>query len=225
MKIKKMCPSLWFQLCLVSVVGILIYNASLHAEGAEDWMPDPALREAVREKLEIPNEIPILPEDMLELRALVTEGDIESLKGLEHAINLVALHIGRAEVSDLTPLAGLEKLRLLKLFANRITDITPLAGLINLEVLELQANQIEDISPLAGLVNLKNLNLGENPITDFTPIYGLKIETLYLGDISMIDPETLQILNPVDRFCDVAGEPIFPRIENREYPSIFGACG
>ena len=166
----------------------------------------------------------MLPEDMAALYGLVMEHDIESLRGLEHAINLEVLHIGRTEVSDLTPLAGLKNLRVLKLFSNRISDLTPLAGLINLEILELQANQIVDISPLKGLVNLKELNLGENPITNFTPIYGLAgIETLLLGDLP-IDPEGLQILNPADRaVCDVAGEPILPRIENREYPSVFGA--
>ena len=243
---KKVSKSLWFQLCLASVVGILIYNTFTYAEDAEAWMPDPALREAVREKLEIPNEILILPEDMLELRALVTEGDIESLKGLEHAINLEILHIGRAEVSDLTPLAGLENLRVLKLFDNRISEITPLAGLINLEVLQLQDNQITDISSLAGLVKLQELNiaenlltdisplqelvhlktlhLGENPILDFTPIYGLVgIEILTLGQIP-IDPEVLQRLNPVDSvICNVKGESVLSRIENREYPSFFGA--
>ena len=45
----KMCPSLWFQFFFACVVGILVYNASIPAEDAEDWMPDPALREAVRE--------------------------------------------------------------------------------------------------------------------------------------------------------------------------------
>ena len=222
---EKMCKSLWFQLLLASVVGVLVYNTSIPAEDAEDWMPDPALREAVREALDIPDEIPIHPGDMPGLRVLSVEYDIKSLRGLEYAINLEFLHIGRSEVSDLTPLAGLKNLTGLKLFANRITDITPLAGLINLEVLELQDNQIEDISPLAGLVNLKELNLGENPITDFTPIYGLKIETLRLGGIP-IDPEVLQILNPVDLgVCDVEGGPLLTRIENREYPSIFGAWG
>ena len=215
--------SLWFQLFLASVVGIFFYNAFIYAEDAEEWMPDAHLERAIREKLDIPDGVPMLPEYMTELYVLGTEGDIESLKGLEYAINLEFLHIGRSEVSDLTPLVGLENLRSLKLFANRISDISPLAGLINLEVLELQANQIVDISPLAGLVNLNELNLGENPILDFTPIYGLKIETLRLGDIP-IDPEVLQILNPIDRVvCDVAGEPILPRIENTEYPSIFGA--
>ena len=205
-------------LLIVPLVGIT------HAQDETAWMPDAHLEQAIREKLEISDEIPMLPEDMAALYGLVMEHDIESLRGLEHAINLEFLHIGRSDVSDLTPLAGLENLRVLKLFGNRISDISPLAGLLNLEVLELQDNQIVDISPLKGLVNLKELNLGENPILDFTPIYGLVgIETLRLGDIS-IDPEALQILNPVDRVvCDIAGEPILPRIENREYPSIFGA--
>ena len=216
---------LWLQLFLASVVGILVYNASVDAEDAEEWMPDPALQKAVREALEIPDELPMRPAGVAALRVLLAERDIESLKGLEYAINLEFLSIGRSEVSDLTPLAGLKNLTGLKLFANRITDITPLTGLINLEVLELQANQIENISPLAGLVNLKELNLGENPITDFTPIYELKIETLRLGGIP-IDPEVLQILNPVDLgVCDVEGGPLLTRIENREYPSIFGAWG
>ena len=211
----------------VMLIGLLLI-ATLgditHAQDAADWMPDAHLEQAVRERLEIPDEISMLPEDMAALYGLVMEHDIESLRGFEHAINLEVLHIGRTEVSDLTPLAGLKNLRVLKLFSNRISDITPLAGLINLEILELQDNQIVDISPLKGLVNLKELNLGENPITNFTPIYGLAgIETLLLGDLP-IDPEVLQILNPADRaVCDVAGEPILPRIENREYPSIFGA--
>jgi hypothetical protein len=211
----------------VMLIGLLLIatpGGITYAENEEAWMSDPHLEQAVRERLEIPDEIPLLPKDMAALYGLVMEHDIESLRGLEHAINLRILHIGRSKVSDLTPLAGLENLQVLKLFGNRISDITPLAGLINLEVLELQENQIVDISPLKGLVNLKELNLGENPITNFTPIYGLAgIETLLLGDLS-IDPEALQILNPADRaVCDVAGEPILPRIENREYPSVFGA--
>ena len=194
----------------------------------------------------------------------------KSLRGLEYAVNLEVLAIDRSEVSDLTPLAGLENLeflaivksgvsdltplaglknlRELKLYENNISDITPLAGLVNLKILQLQINQIADISPLAGLVKLQKLNLednlltdisplqalvhlktlhlGGNQILDFTPIYGLAgIELLTLGDLP-IDSEALQILNPLDRpvICDIEGEPILPRIENREYPSVFQAC-
>ena len=71
--------SLWFQLALASVVGILVYNTFTYAEDAEEWMPDLVLREAVRERLEIPDEAPILPVDLTELHDLVVEGDIKSL--------------------------------------------------------------------------------------------------------------------------------------------------
>ena len=113
MAIKKIYrKSLWFQLFLASVVGMLFYNTFTYAEDAEEWMPDPALREAVREKLEIPDEIPMLPEDMTELYdLLIIEHDIRSLRGLEHAVNLEFLGIDRSEVSNLTPLAGLKNSR------------------------------------------------------------------------------------------------------------------
>ena len=280
-------------LSTIILTGLLLVTTLggiTHAQDAEDWMPDPNLRQAVREVLEIPDEIPIHPGDMAGLHNLLlieTEHDIRSLRGLEYAANLEFLSIVRSEVSDLTPLAGLENLQVLKLNYNRITDISPLSGLVNLQELGLQNNQIVDISPLAGLiglrdlrlksnevvdisplsglvnlrylelqdnqisditplqglvnleglslagnqisdisplqglVNLKELILGGNPITDFTPLYGLPRGTVALGRIP-IDFETLQRLNPTDRIvCDIAREPIRPRIENRTYPSIF----
>ena len=222
--------SLGFQLILVSVVGMLVYNTFTYAEDAQKWMPDAHLEQAVREKFDIPDGIPMLPVDLTELHDLVIEGDIKSLKGLEHAINLNFLAIIKSEVSDLAPLAGLEKLRVLKLYNNWITDISPLAGLINLEVLQLQNNRVIDISPLTGLVKLKTLDISGNQIVDFTPLYELTgIETLRLGlagtDIP-IDAEIFQRLKPVDApvICEIARGPIQPRIENRELPSVFQAC-
>ena len=217
------------------VTLILIYLLSqflvFSVSHAQDWMPDTNLQRVVREKLEIPDEIPIHPGDMTGLTEILTEYHIESLKGLEHAVNVKFLSIARSEVSDLTPIAELENLHTLKLFNNRISDITPLAGLVNLEVLQLQNNQILDISPLTGLVNLKELNLSGNPIVDFTPIYGLTgIETLRLGLAGSgipLDSEVLQRLNPVDGpvVCEIARAPIHARLENLTYPSVFQACG
>ena len=95
----------------------------------QEWMPDPHLQRAVREKLqEFPDGIPIHPADMAGLHDLIAEHNIQRLKGLEHAINLEFLEISRCEVSELTPLAGLENLQVLKLHHNRITDISPLSG-------------------------------------------------------------------------------------------------
>ena len=188
---------------LIGLLLIATLGDITHAQDKEDWMPDPYLRKTVREKLEIPDEIPILPADMTALTDLVAEQDIESLRGLEHAIDLKFLHIGRTEVSDLTPLTGLENLRVLKLFGNRISDITPLAGLINLEVLELPANQIADISPLAGLVKLQKLNLGDNLLSDISPLQGLvNLKTLHLGENQIVDFTPLLTLTNLE-FLDI----------------------
>ena len=167
--------TLGFQLCLALVMGILVYNAFTYAEDAGDWMPDPALREAVRKELQIPDGIPMHPADIAELPNLhlITEHDIQRLKGLEHAVNLRGLYVIGTEVSELTPLAGLENLQLLKLSDNRITDISPLSGLVNLQYLELHNNQIVDISPLAGLIGLRDLRLKNNEVVDISPLSGL----------------------------------------------------
>ena len=182
----------------VMLTGLLLIatlGGITHAENEEDWMPDPNLRQAIREKFGIPDEIPMLPEDMTGLYDLVTEHDIESLRGLEYAVNLKVLVIDRSQVSDLTPLAGLENLeslaiirsevsdltplvglenlRVLKLYENRISELTPLTRLINLKVLELQGNQIEDISPLVGLTELQELSLNGNLLTDISPLQAL----------------------------------------------------
>ena len=190
-----------YSLIIALFIGINIVYAQ---QDAADWMPDPNLRRAVREKLEIPDEIPIHLGDMPGLHdLLIIEHNIESLRGLEYAINLEFLHIGRGEVSDLTPLAGLENLRFLKLFENPISDLTPLAGLIglqelhlgsslisdltplvnlqNLKVLRLQGNHISDVSPLAGLTGLQELILEGNAISDFTPLVSLtNLQTFHI---------------------------------------------
>ena len=194
---------------LTALLLIATLGGITHAQDETDWMPDPNLQQAVREKLAIPAAVPMLPGDLTELYDLVIEHDIRSLQGLEHAVNLKVLVIDRSEVSNLTPLAGLknleflsivrsevsdlaplaefENLQVLKLYQNRIADITPLAGLINLEVLELQDNQIADISPLAGLVELQELSLQVNQIVDISSLAGLdkmKVLQLYINQIS-----------------------------------------
>ena len=139
---------------------------------AVDWMPDAHLEQAIREELEIPDGILMHKADMTGLYGLVIEHDVKTLKGLEYAINLEILHLGRCEASDLTPLAELENLRFLKLFSNRISDISPLSGLIGLLELQLHTNLIFDLMPLANLQNLRILRLG-NHISDVSPLAGL----------------------------------------------------
>ena len=132
------------------------------------WMPDPALREAVREKLDIPSDTPLtqayLQEHLTSLDARHKE--IADLTGLEHATDLQALVLIENEIHDISPLSCLSGLSFLDLGGNQISDLRPLAALTRLETLQIWRNQIEDISPLAGLVNLKKLLIENNDIND-----------------------------------------------------------
>ena len=159
-----------------------------HPENIKEWMPDENLRRAIKSELKL-GDIRLEIAHLQQLETLLSIGDgIESIVGLEHAVNLRFLHIAPNGISDLTPLVGLENLRVLKLYNNRISDITPLAGLINLETLQLQANQISDISPLAGLVRLQELNLGDNLITDPSSLQALvNLKTLRLRGNQILD--------------------------------------
>ncbi len=83
-----------------------------------------------------------------------------SLKGLEYAENLEIIKINekldyghqfsRNDITDVTPLRGLEKLHTLELAGNRITDISPIAKLPKLTTLNVMGNCIADLSSLDG---------------------------------------------------------------------------
>ena len=234
MRIKeKLCKSLCVQFLFLSVIGILVYNTSVYAENEEDWMPDPALREAVREKLGIPADTPLTPAYVqLHLTSLdVINKGIFDLTGLEHATDLQFLVLPRNKIHDLSPLSGITGLVYLNLDSNQISDLSPLAGLVNLELLGLGNNQIRDVSPLAELINLKKLVLSGNPISDISPLVGLEnLENLDIrytntkGVLSTL-PLSKLIQFGYDETCDLASVPISKRVENREYPSIFAAFG
>ena len=171
---------------------------------AEEWMPDPALREVVSAQLGVEN---FTQADMLRLPNLVAiRRNIVELKGLEHAKNLGFLDLGGNQISDLRPLAGLTHLEVLRLWDNQIKDISPLAGLVNLRELSLSGNQISDISPLVGLANLENLGIDRNEA----------------GVLSTI-PLSKLLQFGYDEACDLEGVPISERVESREYPSVFSA--
>ncbi len=225
-------PSLWFQFLFLSVMGMFVFTVFVPAEDAEEWMPDPALREAIREKLRIPADSPLTQAYVQEhLTGLHVSGKgIVNLTGLEHATDLQSLGLARNKIQDLSPLSGLTGLVFLNLGNNQISDLRPLAALTRLEVLHLWGNQIEDISPLTGLVNLKDLNLSNNQITDLSPLVGLpNLENLNIllnekGVLSTI-PISKLLQFGYDEACDLEGEPISERIEDRKYPSIFSAWG
>ena len=200
--------SFWIQLILVSVVGLLTYNVFSYAEDAEEWIPDAALRAAVRDALELPANVPLTKENIQEFVTLVAnDRGIVDLTGLEFATNLRKLYIGKNPITDLRPLANLTQLvefhfwhghpnptnldlqplanfinlEVLSLEGHGISDISPLAGLKKLRRLHLSKNQIKNISPLAGLIELWQLRIVENLVTDLTPLSELNLRELNIS--------------------------------------------
>ena len=63
---------------------------------------------------------------------------------------------------------------------NQISDITPLNKLTKLKMLWFQHNQISDISIVENFKNLTHLHIKGNPIRDMTPIRRLRKQIPHL---------------------------------------------
>lgn len=127
------------------------------------------------------------------------------LVGIEKCRNLKTLVVANTEISDISPVNGLEKLTCLSLACNAIVDITPIAEMVGLERLYLGNNHIEDISPLNNLLNLERLSLRGNKIANITALEGmvaitdLSLERNQISDISVLmDLVNLRSLNISD---------------------------
>ena len=191
----------------VRFICLLLFLIASIASARTVEIPDPALREAIREELQLPPNTPITQQDMAQLDNLRAPSmEIADLTGLEYAINLDFIDAWDNPISDLTPLANLTKLRGLNLAGCQIVDLTPLQNLTQLIALQLGGNPIVDISPLANLTQLEKLKLRDTPIIDFSPIEGLAIPRLER-----------------DSHCELPHLPIEKRIQNRTFPSVFAA--
>ena len=164
--------SLVFHLLAFVVAATLFITQSVSAQVVE--IPDPNLKQVIRETLQLPEGQPITQQEMLRLRWLrVEQKDITDLTGLEYATNLDYLEAWRNQIRDISPLKNLVRLKTVILWGNQIQDITPLANLTNLTALGLAINAVETVEPLAGLMRLQILNLSTNRIVDITPLANL----------------------------------------------------
>ena len=123
--------------------------------GESVHIPDPNLRIAIAEALgKSPNDS-ITAEEMATLESVIaSDKGIRDLTGLEFATHASWFNFERNQISDLSPLAGLERINGLALADNQISDLSPLSGLINLAHLSIYFNpEITDLSPLKGLTN------------------------------------------------------------------------
>ena len=189
-----------YRYCLcVFIVLSFCYIAS--AEDAEEWIPDANLRQAVRDQLKLPVDIPLTQLEMKRLTGLEAYNrQITDLSGLEHATNLTWANLGGNEIHNVSVLSGLVNLRVLYIWGTPLTDISPLAKLTQMEVLHLARNQIADITPLANLVLLETLNLQNNRIVDINPLLKLvQMKELILSYNQILDITPLAALTQLTK--------------------------
>ena len=148
-------------------------NADPETASEDALIPDPALRAIIEDVLELPPGAPIAAGDMVSIddiqmpwNGLPSGERVRSLEGLQHAVSLHTLTLRHGDVSDLSPLSGLERLGWLDLSFNLIADVSPLVGMPSLRSVVLGGNAIADISPLAGMNQLEWLELNLNYLDD-----------------------------------------------------------
>jgi hypothetical protein len=169
-------------------------------------IPDAALEAGVRRELAILRGSvdeagayldptgPLSAADLEELEALRAGDGVSSLVGLEHALNLEALSLPENQISDLSPLSGLTKLRRIDLSGNPLSKVEALGTLPALEILAVSATGI-DVADLGDLTALRILDLAENEIDNVSSLSGLlSLERLYLDGNGITDPSPLGAL-------------------------------
>jgi internalin A len=133
---------------------------------------DPVFRTCVAAALGMRPSHPITPAQA----ASVTDLDCgelspTSLGGAQALTNLTTLSVSYGStVSDLTPLAGLSRLRELTLPFSRITDLAPLRGLTGLERVDVYGNPVSGLAPLSALTRLTYLDITGSSWTTLEPL-------------------------------------------------------
>ena len=163
---------------------------------------DDVLAAKLRETFGLADEADITDTDLESLTTLVTavvtetDPQIQSLEGLEFAINLTVVSLIGHNISDLDPLTTWTSIETLNLTGNSIVDLRPLENLTTLTHLYLAQNQIMDVSHLAELTQLADLTLsGNDNLEDTSPLAWLPLLTLVDVDI----PLAVRIIGPEDK--------------------------
>jgi Leucine-rich repeat (LRR) protein len=191
-------------LCSWGLLLALLLSTSSVAQSVS--IPDAGLEAALREALAKPTG-DITQADLAGLTILdASVREIQSIEGLEFAVNLEELNLSRNPSFSVTPLAGLP-LRILNLanvgpytsddypvcgqigepyepnLTPGVNDLAALANIQSLEVLNLAGVHPGGLTFLSDLANLRELDLSSNLLFDISPLAGLALEVLNLSSV------------------------------------------
>jgi serine/threonine protein kinase len=169
---------------LLSVYKLYIFGDSLVAKSEEE------LQTEVRELFDNNN---------------MKVGPIKTLIDLLKTPNLEEVYISMQKITDISPLASLQKLETVSIKNNPITDISPLSELKFLKRISLFDTRVTDLSPLFNCPMLFELDAGKLPIRSLEAFHGLKgLQNLSLYETTI---DTLTGMNKLTqlKFFEVSG--------------------
>ena len=133
------------------------------------------------------------------------ENFITSISNLEKIRELRVAADKITSIEKLKDIKSIGNITYLSVEGNQISDISVIKGFTSLTNLYLTNNSISNIEPISELVNLKYVYLDNNDIKDVTAIATLKkLKELYIAGNANINVESLNkivdIINNLDRF-------------------------
>ncbi len=139
-------------------------------------VPDANLRACILWELDLKEGTPITNKVVEQLQSFKclnpakAEKRIESLEGLQHAKNLTTLNLNYNNISDLTPIAGLTKLKSLEVANNKLRSVEALAGLTELTTLDVSENKLANLKGIEKMSKLERLVANDNRISDLSAL-------------------------------------------------------
>ena len=164
---------------------------------------DPDVEFALRGYLNKPSGA-LHPADVVGLEFFSVSG-VKSIRGVECLTALQSLSIGDlpfGSVTDLSPLASLNKLRELDIGRNPIASLEPLGKLPQLAALFASRIPVElDLTPLSTAPKLATLYLQADTVTDLKPLGGVAtLRTLDFRSGVLVHPEGVSALTQLEDF-------------------------
>lgn len=186
----------------------LLTNKSTHLPGKEvissiAYVPDLKLKRLLNKALgKGPILAPLKKEELGTIKIIESISEpakVINLEGLQYCKNLKVLCLISNNITDISFIKKLNKLKYINLSDNKIETIDSLSNLKKLEYLILTKNKIFDISPLSDLKNLTYLDLGSNKIEEITFISTLnRLKTLIIPNNKVYKLDALSKLSNLD---------------------------
>lgn len=160
-------------------------------------IPDARLGRAVNQALNPGLTVEDTPNTQVRCSAMarvttLTGSNVESLEGLQYAINLSEIRLRSSPVRSLAPLAGLPRLNVLNIVGGRLTSLHSLPRLPTVTALDISGNLVKDLSPLAALPALSYLNAKDNAIGNISTLAQLtELQFVDLSDNLISDVSAL----------------------------------